>query len=954
MELFTRFFNIEIPLVDIRKRCPFVNRLSEEYMNCFHCVYDIKEFDWVRYISEHNIALLDEISAYDEWMKSDRNNAYVIGSNEIYSGFPWEDYLHNNTELTEREITSELEIYEHWAKYGRKENRVVVNPTNGILKNKLLRNTFIEKILRECITSKEERKVDEFDWKRYINAYADLRAITSEKSAYYHWVIHGRSEKRTAFVLNTNEPYIGFPWKEYVEHNPDISHIKTELQAYDHWMNEGRNTRFVYKVIYIEKPPPYFVFIDKTLNRTLELIIKNMSNHKQNPLLWLNLELNKENILDRVTHQTNTNIFDFSHQFNFNPTSFARINKNIDIFSNIIQKYKNIVFICSDYPGYGGAATNCNDLSTYYSKTHNVHSVYWTHSKDSSVKYEMCESYSTTHASQLSYTLRNLAIKPDLVILKSAICLNVKDIWDVPVFFLIPGLYTNALNKSYNELNTLTEQNKYINHNVLNQIRTSNGAFCNSLHTQQILRQCYNINTHIFCSSFIKYYGQSVSQDTEFENRKYDYGLIISNFNRNIKNAKQSLLYLKDKKKVLLIGKGSSKYKSEYCETIEHVKPEDMGGYYKQIKYIRQDSFYESCSNVLVEGLFNGCKTELFIVVSSTQYPGYGGAATNAYEIIKYLRHNGYNVAGAFFHTTLDVCYDPENIGGIFMYSSSKYDVNQIKSDVKSYLKSDPNYCLGKNYKAPYICKLIFNCYTVYLVSGINHFRAYYPTTSAMEMLDDSFHIGKIVDEEVKMNRICDSIVVNSALTHKIFAKIYPEFVNKLKPPLDTTFCIYRSPTIYEKEYDIILICSNFERESKNYKYLLDILSTEHFEKYNKIIIGENSKLFETVKNSRCLPLQPHKTAIMYMAKSKLMLHPALYESNSNTIREAYYHKCLPIITRNVGYNELFPECLICDNFTTIEWSNKINYVLKNYEQIKDINIDFNTTLDLNKLICFS
>ena len=33
-----------------------------------------------------------------------------------------------------------------------------------------------------------------------------------------------------------------------------------------------------------------------------------------------------------------------------------------------------------------------------------------------------------------------------------------------------------------------------------------------------------------------------------------------------------------------------------------------MKDYYKQIKYIIQDSFYESCSNVKIESLFYGCK----------------------------------------------------------------------------------------------------------------------------------------------------------------------------------------------------------------------------------------------------------------------------------------------------------------------------------------------------------
>ena len=39
-------------------------------------------------------------------------------------------------------------------------------------------------------------------------------------------------------------------------------------------------------------------------------------------------------------------------------------------------------------------------------------------------------------------------------------------------------------------------------------------------------------------------------------------------------------------------------------ECIEHVDNNEMVNYMKQIKYIVQNSFYESCSNVKVEGFF--------------------------------------------------------------------------------------------------------------------------------------------------------------------------------------------------------------------------------------------------------------------------------------------------------------------------------------------------------------
>jgi hypothetical protein len=188
-------------------------------------------------------------------------------------------------------------------------------------------------------------------------------------------------------------------------------------------------------------------------------------------------------------------------------------------------------------------------------------------------------------------------------------------------------------------------------------------------------------------------------------------------------------------------------------------------------------------------------------------------------------------------------------------------------------------------------------------------------------------------------------------LTHEIFTKIYPEYVYKLKPPLDTTFCIKQLDQTFEKEYDIIVICSNFKRESKNNLFLLDVLQNEAFDNYKKMIIGENSDLFEAVKNVAMLPLQIHHNCLEYMCKSKILLHPAVYESNSNTIREAYYHKCLPMITRNVGYNELFPEYLICGDFTVDEWINKVKYVLYNYDDVKNTVIGFNTSLEINKLL---
>ena len=137
--------------------------------------------------------------------------------------------------------------------------------------------------------------------------------------------------------------------------------------------------------------------------------------------------------------------------------------------------------------------------------------------------------------------------------------------------------------------------------------------FWNSSETQSILNKKYNLKTYLFYSPFVKYYNKIIKNDNDFKNRMYDYGLIIDDFNKPIKNAEKSIKFLKRQldKNVILIGKNCGQYKHLGFETIELV--DDISKYYRKIKYIIQDSYYESCSNIIVNSIFNGCK----IIVSN-------------------------------------------------------------------------------------------------------------------------------------------------------------------------------------------------------------------------------------------------------------------------------------------------------------------------------------------------
>jgi glycosyltransferase involved in cell wall biosynthesis len=337
------------------------------------------------------------------------------------------------------------------------------------------------------------------------------------------------------------------------------------------------------------------------------------------------------------------------------------------------------------------------------------------------------------------------------------------------------------------------------------------------------------------------------------------------------------------------------------------------------------------------------------IIVSSTQYPGYGGAATNAYKIIKYLRSNGNNVVGVFFFGRKVKNYDPDNIGGIFLYndpSVDKIDIlnyDEIKNDIEKYLKAKPDICLAKNYIAPIYCKKIFDCYTIYLVSGINHMSTFYTNNCAIDILKDDFEVKEIIPEEILCNKISDLIILNSNLSLTLFQKIYPNYKNKIYSKIvDTSELLCQKINKNAKKvYDIIICCSNLKRNVKNNLFLIPILQNKIFDKYKKCIIGKNSNLFKNIKNVELYDIMPQTECVEMFSKSKILLIPSLFDANPNTVKEAYSVNCLPLITENIGYSELFPDFLVCKSYLQEEWVLKINNILNNYNNLNQVIINY-------------
>jgi hypothetical protein len=273
----------------------------------------------------------------------------------------------------------------------------------------------------------------------------------------------------------------------------------------------------------------------------------------------------------------------------FNNEMLHSIYDNINNMITYLQPYANILFICNDLYGYGGSATNCNILQNFFSHTHNTHTIY-------------IADYINPRA-----IFATLVFRPDIVILKSFVNINLKKFFKVPLLYFVGGIFMDNLNKPLSTINVP----EYINPFVINQIKYADITFANSIHTAKLLKNACSLNIYVFFSTFVQYYGTFIINNHGY-NRRYKYGIIISNFKRQIKNALHSINKIKDyANKSILIGKNSSMFKEYGFTCTGLLSHKDTIKYLSHIDEVIIDSHFESCSNVYVESVFNGCRVQI-------------------------------------------------------------------------------------------------------------------------------------------------------------------------------------------------------------------------------------------------------------------------------------------------------------------------------------------------------
>ncbi len=333
---------------------------------------------------------------------------------------------------------------------------------------------------------------------------------------------------------------------------------------------------------------------------------------------------------------------------------------------------------------------------------------------------------------------------------------------------------------------------------------------------------------------------------------------------------------------------------------------------------------------------------KITVLVSSTQYPSYGGAATNAYNIIKYFGNNtNIRTIGIFIDSCEDI-YDkanPDDVKDVIGLNYRDFTLFDIKSKIIEKFNCIPDIAFCKNCMAPKLIKSIFsNCINIFLVSGLMGFT---------QIECGANEITNFVDvrrsQEEKSIEMSNLIICNSDLTIEYFRKIYNDIIQDklLNNPIDTTKynVMHGVKSIKEKRtIDIIAVASNVNRSVKNVKFVKDIITFDkRFRKKKIVIIGENTQeLFGDLEenyNIEIISLIKQQEVESYLRKSKIIIIPSLFDSNSNVFREAVFAGVIPFISCNVAHPKKYPNFLKLETYDAVEWAYKIMYVLDNHHE---------------------
>lgn len=363
------------------------------------------------------------------------------------------------------------------------------------------------------------------------------------------------------------------------------------------------------------------------------------------------------------------------------------------------------------------------------------------------------------------------------------------------------------------------------------------------------------------------------------------------------------------------------------------------------------------------------------VLILSTQYNRYGGAATCAYETHKYFLKNKVNSIAVFFENSVlnnKEKYNPDNLENVYAcrllkdYLNKNVNLNhynEIKKIVN--MKFDKNFIiLGFNYLAPLIGKLIFPTNTMYyMITGTCYINNNNILNGEQIINNDFTSEYNLIEK--KSIEVSDYIIPNSILMKNVIKNIYkiiPDDIFDLHEIYENNIFntkiskLLTNNKIFElnfyKKYDILFLSSNLDRKVKNTDLVIKILSDVKLENFKKLVIGKNSSKYfndKQFKNIEICDFLNQDQIIKLMRQCKIILIPSYIESYSITCIEATNNTCIPLLSKNVGCNNFINDNYILNTYEPEDWINKIIEITNNYTY--HTKIFYNNYNDGNKIL---
>lgn len=132
------------------------------------------------------------------------------------------------------------------------------------------------------------------------------------------------------------------------------------------------------------------------------------------------------------------------------------------------------------------------------------------------------------------------------------------------------------------------------------------------------------------------------------------------------------------------------------------------------------------------------------------------------------------------------------------------------------------------------------------------------------------------------------------------------------------------------KEFDLIFVSSDLNRNEKNFEFIKKIFNDSQTVNLKKIVISS----FDNGNNDRYQFLNYTNKINFFdtLQKTKIILIPSKFDSSPNVFYEAIFNNCIPIISHTCGVRH-FDDDLILDSFEISRWIKNINNVVIDYKK---------------------